>query len=450
MKNNLTKSKLISLFQEGCKKKNLWKIGTEHEKFGFKKKNLKPITYNDINKIFLRLCSKYFWEENKENGKIISLSRDNCSITLEPGGQIELSGAPLNNLFDTCKEVNNHQNELTDVCQDLDIDFMGMGFIPKWKLENIPIMPKARYRIMKEFMANVGTHGKDMMFRTSTIQANFDYSSETDMIRKFRVSQSLQPIIIALYANSPFQEGKLTQFLSYRSFVWTKTDKSRCGILDFVYDDNFSFERYVDYLLQVPMYFLVRENKYIDAEKKTFSDFLDNKIVSLKNQRPTIGDWAVHLSTVFPEVRLKTYIELRGADGGPWSRVCALPAFWTGILYDEEILDDCSRLIKKWGSDDIKNFYDSVRKNGLKAIDPDGNPMLNIARNILKWSRRGLQKRNILMDGITEEHFLDPLFKILNSESSPAETWKRLFINEWNENVDKIYKSNYFNILNKK
>mgnify|MGYP001244069641 CR=1 FL=1 len=450
MKNNLTKSKLISLFQEGCKKKNLWKIGTEHEKFGFKKKNLKPITYDDINKIFLRLSSKYFWEENKENGKITSLSRDNCSITLEPGGQIELSGAPLNDLFETCKEVNNHQNELTDVCQDLAIDFMGMGFIPKWKLENIPIMPKARYRIMKEFMANVGTHGKDMMFRTSTIQANFDYSSETDMIRKFRVSQSLQPIIIALYANSPFQEGKLTQFLSYRSFVWTKTDKSRCGILDFVYDDNFSFERYVDYLLQVPMYFLVRENKYIDAERKTFSDFLDNKIVSLKNQRPTIDDWAVHLSTVFPEVRLKTYIELRGADGGPWSRVCALPAFWTGILYDEEILDDCSRLIKKWGIDDIKNFYDSVRKNGLKAIDPDGNPMLNIARNILKWSRRGLRKRNILMDGITEEHFLDPLFKILKSESSPAETWKRLFINEWNENVDKIYKSNYFNILNKK
>ena len=448
MKHNLTKSKLISLFRKGCKKKKHWKIGTEHEKFGFKKRNLRPITYEDINRIFLRLSSKYSWVEKKENDKVISLSKDNCSITLEPGGQIELSGAPLDNLFETCKEVDVHQNELTDVCMDLDIDFMGMGFIPKWKLEDMPIMPKARYKIMKNFMVNVGTLGRDMMFRTATIQANFDYSSEEDMVRKFRVSQSLQPIIVALYANSPFQNGQLTKFLSYRSFVWTKTDKKRCGILDFVYDPSFSFERYVEYLLDIPMYFVIRDNKYVDAERKTFKEFMNNTIISLKEENPNLNDWAVHLSTVFPEVRLKSYIELRGADGGPWSRVCALPAFWTGILYDEEILEDCTYITKKWDVNDIKNFYDSVRKNGLKATDPDGNSILNITKRILELSSNGLRKRNIVIDGINEEHFLDPLFQITNSGRSPAETWKKLFLDEWNENVDKIYQSNYFKILN--
>ena len=318
---------------------------------------------------------------------------------------------------------------------------MGMGVLPKWDLKQLEIMPKKRYEIMKNYMPKVGDMGLDMMMRTTTIQANFDYSSEKDMINKFRVAQSLQPIIVALYANSPFVEGKLTEFLSYRSYIWTRTDKDRCGLLPFVYEESFSFERYVDYLLDVPMYFIIRDNKYIDLSGITFRQYMKNKF---KDFSASINDWNIHITTVFPEVRLKSYIELRGADGGPWSRVCALPAFWTGILYDESILNQLVELVKHWSFQDVQSFYNDVRVDGLNARTPSGESLLDFSSKIIELSAKGLGNRDINFDGKSEQSFLDPLKKILKSGLTPADNWKKLYLKEWSNNIDVLYKNNYF------
>ena len=440
----LSKENLIAKLSSGCKVREDWRIGTEHEKFGFKKKDLRPITFDDIQKIFSELCSKYNWEKIIEDKKIICLKKDATSITLEPGGQIELSGAPVKNLFETCKEVNLHQDELNAVCRNYEIEFMGIGVLPKWKLSDLKLMPKKRYEIMSKYMPLVGEMGLDMMKRTTTIQANFDFASESDMKKKFRVAQSIQPVIIALYANSPFVEGKLTQFLSYRSHIWTKTDNDRCGLLPFIYDDDFSFERYVDYLLDVPMYFIVRNNKYIDFSGKNFRQFLEKKIKYDKLIEPEMKDWEIHLTTVFPEVRLKSFIELRGADGGPWSRVCALPAFWTGILYDEEILDQVSNMINSWSYEQVKNFYEEVRINGFNSYTPDKENLKNFSKKIIDLSSLGLKKRNIENAGKTEDSFLEPLIEIIKSGESPALKWKKLYLNQWSNNIDMLYTNNYF------
>ena len=387
------------------------------------------------------MSNNYGWKKVYENKNIIELRKNGSSITLEPGGQIELSGAPLNNLFQTCNEVNQHHDELNAVCKDYDIEFMGMGVLPKWDLKKLEIMPKKRYEIMKNYMPKVGDMGLDMMMRTTTIQANFDYSSEKDMVKKFRVAQSLQPIIIALYANSPFVGGKLTDYLSYRSYIWTRTDKDRCGLLPFVYEESFSFERYVDFLLDVPMYFIIRNNEYIDLSGITFRQYIQNKSNGFS---PSIDDWNIHITTVFPEVRLKSYIELRGADGGPWSRVCALPAFWTGVLYDEKILNQLEDLIKKWSFQDVQNFYEDVRVNGLNAQTPSGQSLLNFANKIIEMSAKGLRNRKIDFDGRSEQSFLEPLKQILKSGFTPADVWKKLYLKEWSNNIDVLYKNNYF------
>ena len=445
MNSSLNKNLLVQIFSEGCKEKIKWKIGTEHEKFGFKKKSLEPINFEDIQQIFLKLSNKYNWEKVFEDSKLIALKKSNASITLEPGGQIELSGAPMNNLFETCNEVNQHQSELDDICKSMEIDFLGMGLLPKWKLNKIKLMPKKRYKIMSEYMPQVGSKGLDMMFRTATIQANYDFSSESDMIKKMRVSQSLQPIVIALYANSPFVDGKITNYKSFRSFIWTKTDKKRCGILPFIYENSFSFERYVDYLLDIPMYFIIRDNEYINMTKYTFRNFLEKKV--LKKIEPNLEDWKIHLTTVFPEVRLKTFIELRGADGGPWSRVCALPAFWTGILYDKKNLNEIWTKISHWDYSGIVNFYENVRRDGLNTFTPDGEKLSDFTKTILNQSGEGLVRRNVKTDRGNESIFLEPLKKILESGKSPAEMWKKLFFSEWKNDIDMLYKTNYFKVL---
>ena len=440
------KKDLISRFSDGCKPKVDWKIGTEHEKFGFKKKDLTPLTFKDIQNIFRDLINKYNWSAVKESGNIIELRKAKASITLEPGGQIELSGAPLKNLFHTCKEVNQHHDELNEVCRKYEIEFMGIGVLPKWNLSDLKLIPKERYQIMSKYMPKVGKKGLDMMMRTTTIQANFDFSSEEDMVKKFRVSQSIQPLIIALYANSPFIDGKLTKFLSYRSYIWTQTDPRRCGALPFIYEENFSFERYVDYLLDVPMYFIIRNNRYIDLTGNTFKDFLQKKIIDKYN--PELKDWDMHITTVFPEVRLKSFIELRGADGGPWSRVCALPAFWTGILYDENVLDEVSAIIDDWSFNDVQNLYADVRRNGLRTIVPNGENLIEFSKKILDLSSMGLRNRKIQLNGKNEESFLDPLREILKQGNSPADIWKKLYINQWSKDIDMLYKNNYFKFTN--
>ncbi len=446
MSKDLNKDTLIKFFSDGCKPKRDWMIGTEHEKFGFRKNSLQPIDFKDIKKIFMKLSNEYGWKKIYECKKLISLKKNNASITLEPGGQIELSGAPMKNLFETCKEVNQHQTELDDICNLMKIDFLGMGVLPKWNRDQIKLMPKKRYKIMSKYMPKVGSKGLDMMFRTATIQANFDFSSEKDMIMKMRISQSLQPLIIALYANSPFIDNKLTNYMSFRSHIWTKTDKKRCGLLKFVYDDSFSFERYVDYLLDIPMYFVIRDGRYIEMTKYSFKDFLKEKEKSIKI-KPIFDDWKTHLTTVFPEVRLKNFIEIRGADGGPWSRVCALPAFWTGILYDAKNLSDIWLRVKNWKFNQIVEFYENTRKFGLKTKTPDGQKLLDFVNVIVNNSEEGLKRRKIILKGEDESIFLEPLKRIIQSGKSPAEMWKKLFIHKWENNIDMLYKTNYFKTL---
>ncbi|MAI85134.1 MAG: glutamate--cysteine ligase [Rickettsiales bacterium] len=444
MNKKIIKEDLINYFKSGCKEKKNWKIGTEHEKFGYLVDDLKPIKYDVIKNIFLELNKKFGWKNIYENDFVIGMKKSGSSISLEPGGQIELSGAPLSNIFDTCSEVNTHQFELNSVSKMFGVNYMGMGFNPKWALEHFPTIPKKRYEIMKNYMKKTGEHGLDMMFRTCTIQVNFDYESEIDMIKKYRVCLAIQPAVIALYANSPFLEGKLSSHLSYRSWIWTKTDKNRCGILPFVFDDGFSFEMYVDYLLDVPMYFLKRNNDYIDYTGKSF-----RKILELHNSNDgeslTIDDWIDHATTVFPEVRLKKILEVRGADGGPWSSVCALPAFWTGILYDRDILDEVYEMVKKWTNIQRKEFYSTVSLNALNSMTPDGEDIKSFLKKMLILSKKGLIKRNILNDnGENESIFLNPLFQILKNGQSPAEVWKHLFLNKWNKKIDNIYKFNSF------
>ncbi len=432
---------LVSVFSDGCKKKNNWSIGTEHEKFGFIDQSLEPINFNNIEKIFNLLSENYSWEKVLEDNKVISLKKNGSSITLEPGGQLELSGAPLKNLFETCKEVNTHKDELNEVCKSLGISFMGMGVLPKWDLSKIEIMPKKRYKIMSKYMPKVGEHGLDMMMRTTTIQANFDFSSEEDMKKKMRVAQSIQPCVVALYANSPFINGRLTKFQSFRSYIWTKTDPDRTGLLKFIYENDFSFEKYVDYLLDIPMYFIIRDKKYINCTDKTFREFINNEE---SNFIANLDDWKNHLTTVFPEVRLKSYIEVRGADGGPWSRVCALPAFWTGILYDEDILNTTWEQVKHWKFSDIENFYINVRTNGLNSLTPDGESLNKFIEKMLKYSKMGLNNRNIFRNEHNESIFLNPLVEIMKSGNSPAKYWEEKFVNDWSENIDNIYKANFF------
>jgi len=440
----LSKIDLISELENGCKPITKWKIGTEHEKFAYDKKSLKPIQYEKIKLLFLSLTKDFSWEKVFENEKLIGLKKNGSSITLEPGGQIELSGAPVENLFQTCQQVNTHKNELKDVSDSLNIDYMGMGVLPKWNLSDIPIMPKKRYEIMRDHMKKVGTHGLDMMLRTCTIQANLDFDSESDMVKKMRVALAIQPAIIALYANSPFVEGKLTDFCSYRSMIWTKTDDKRCGFLPFVYDKGFSFESYVDYLLDVPMYFVKRNDAYINCAGESFKDFMNGKLPSFTGEFPTLIDWNDHMTVSFPEVRLKKFLEVRGADGGPWSSVCALPAFWTGILYDKNVLDEVWDLVKKWDIEQKQTFYLEVARNGLKSRCPENKDIKDLLKRLLDLSKSGLKKRKIIIDKKDESFFLDPLYKVLKSKKSPAEKWNELFLKKWNKDLDKIYEINFF------
>ncbi|MBV8493684.1 MAG: glutamate--cysteine ligase, partial [Alphaproteobacteria bacterium] len=336
------KRQLVEYHASGNKPPSAWRVGTEHEKFVFRRSDLKRVPYDgpDGIRALLEGMMRFGWKPVIEKGNVIALSNDSrCSITLEPGGQFELSGAPLETLHQTCGEVHEHLRQVREVCDELGLGMIGLGFDPTSRRDEVPWMPKGRYRIMGDYMPKKGQLGLDMMLRTCTVQTNLDYESETDMVKKFRIGLALQPVAVALFANSPFIEGHVTEFHSYRSFVWTHTDPDRCGNLPFVFENGFGFERYVDYMLDVPMYFVYRDGNYIDASGQSFRDFLAGRLPALPGELPLIGDWADHVTTAFPEVRLKTFLEMRGADGGPWRRLCALPALWVGILYDSTALD---------------------------------------------------------------------------------------------------------------
>lgn len=436
------KDQLIAFHASGARAPQDWRIGTEHEKFGFRLDDLRPPVYEGENGIgaLLKGLTRFGWQPVEEGGNIIALLRDDASITLEPAGQFELSGAQLENIHQTCRETNQHLSEVKTVGDELGIGFLGMGFQPKWTRADMPWMPKGRYKIMREYMPKVGSLGLDMMTRTCTVQTNLDFENEADMVKKFRVSLALQPVATALFADSPFTEGKPNGYLSYRSHIWTDTDPDRTGMLDFVFEDGFGFERYVDYLLDVPMYFAYRDKKYIDCSGRSFRDFLNGKLAPLPGELPTLADWSDHMTTAFPEVRLKKYLEMRGADGGPWRRLCALPAFWVGLLYDTEALDAAWDMIKDFSMSERNQLRDGVPKHGLKL--PFRNSSLReLAIEALKISALGLKNRRRLnRHGDDEALFLHPLMEIALANETPAERKLALYHGVWNGDIDQIFK----------
>jgi glutamate--cysteine ligase len=436
------REELVEFMASGARKPEQWKIGTEHEKFGFRLDDLRPPTYEGERGIgaMLNGLTRFGWAPVSENGNVIALTRGDGSITLEPAGQLELSGGQVDTVHDTCCEVTCHLKEVKSVADELQLGFLGMGFQPKFKREEMPWMPKGRYAIMRRYMPLKGQLGLDMMTRTCTVQVNLDFASEADMVKKFRVSLALQPIATALFADSPFTEGRPNGYLSYRSHIWTDTDPDRTGMLDFVFEDGFGFERYVDYLLDVPMYFSYRDGKYIDLAGSSFKDFLAGKLAELPGAHPTMKDWADHMTTAFPEVRLKKYLEMRGADGGPWNRLCALPAFWVGLLYDQTALDAAWDLVKDFTMPERHALRDGVPKHALKLPFRKGT-VRDLALRALEIAGHGLARRARLNSaGASEAVFLEPLIEFAQANQTPAERKLELFHNAWKGNIDPVFK----------
>ncbi|WP_448659242.1 glutamate--cysteine ligase [Sphingomonas sp. CJ99] len=441
------RAQLIAAFAKGEKAKDRWRIGTEHEKFVYRTADLRAPAYDEPGGIrdLLNGLTEFGWTPIEEGGNIIALAGPDGNVSLEPAGQLELSGAPLDNLHQTCAETGRHLEQVKAVGDRLGLGFLGLGMWPDKTRAELPIMPKGRYAIMLRHMPRVGSLGLDMMLRTCTIQTNLDYASEADMVQKFRVSLALQPLATALFANSPFTEGKPNGFLSYRSHIWSDTDPARTGMLPFVFQDGFGYERYADYALDVPMYFVYRDGRYIDAAGLSFRDFLRGELSVLPGELPTTDDWNDHLSTAFPEVRLKSFLEMRGADGGPWGRICALPALWVGLLYDQGALDAAWDLVKGWSIEDRQTLRDSVPKLGLNAPLPGGRTLRDIAGAVLDIAHAGLSARaRIDAGGSDETGFLDPLRDIVRRGKVPAEQLLERYKGAWDEDVCALYRDNRF------
>src|SRR3954462_3775430 len=381
-----SRADLLSVFEAGEKSPADWRIGTEHEKFVYRLADHHAPSYDQPGGIrdLLKGLIEYGWEPVEEAGNVIALKGAAGAISLEPAGQFELSGAALQNLHQTCTEAARHLDQCKAVGERLGLGFLGTGMWPDKRREDLPIMPKGRYKIMLNYMPKVGSLGLDMMLRTCTIQVNLDYSSEADMVRKFRVGLALQPVATALFANSPFTEGKPNGYKSFRSHIWEDTDPDRTGMLPFVFEEGFGYERYCDYALNVPMYFVYRDGAYIDVAGESFRDFLDGKLPQMPGEKPRTTDWTDHLSTAFPEVRLKSFLEMRGADGGRWGRICALPALWVGLLYDDQALDEAWELVRHGHIDAREKLRHEVPKLALDAVPPDGKPMREFAGQVLE------------------------------------------------------------------
>ena len=442
-----SRRQLVEYVAAGSKPPAAWRIGTEHEKFVFRLADLRRAPYENAPggegatiRALLEGLTRFGWTAVSENGKPIALARDKCSVTLEPGGQFELSGAPVETIHQTCDEVNLHLDECKTVCAELGAGMLGLGFDPKWRREDVGWMPKGRYRIMGDYMPKKGKLGLDMMLRTCTVQVNLDFDSEADMARKFRVGLALQPIATALFANSPFREGAPTGLLSTRSQVWTDTDPDRTGMLAFVFEPGFGFERYVDWMLDVPMYFAYREGRYIDLAGRSFRDFLAGKFRGEVGDVPRITDWIDHLTTAFPEVRLKRFLEMRGADGGPWRRLCALPALWVGLLYDRGALDAAAELVKDWTVTEMLALRRDVPLLALQTPFRGGT-LRDVAKRVVAIARDGLRARARFdrTGELDETRFLNPLSDIAESGRSPAELLLERFHGPWQRSVDPIF-----------
>ncbi|WP_172298455.1 glutamate--cysteine ligase [Pseudoruegeria sp. HB172150] len=435
---------LAEYLEAGCKPKDDWRIGTEHEKFGYCKDTLNPLPYEgerSILAVLEGLRDRYGWDELREGGHLIGLTKDGANVSLEPGGALELSGAPLETIHQTCDEVNEHLAEVKSIADEIGVGFIGLGAAPEWMHEQMPLMPKGRYKLMDAYMQKVGSTGTTMMRRTCTVQVNLDFGSEADMVQKMRVALALQPVATALFANSPFFEGKPNGMKSYRSWVWRHLDKDRTGMLPFVFEDGFGFESWVDYALDVPMYFVYRDGKYIDALGQSFRDFMKGKLPALPGETPTLSDWADHLTTIFPEARVKKFIEMRGADGGPWRRLCALPALWVGLLYDQGAQDAAWDLVKGWDAETREAWRVGASEQALQA-EVGGRKMQDLAREVLDIARSGLKARarpglgGMVQD---ERHFLHALEDSIESGKVPADELLDKYHGEWDGDLSRIY-----------
>ncbi|WP_420471304.1 glutamate--cysteine ligase [Brevundimonas sp. FT23042] len=443
----LSRDDLIGAMSKGIKPRAEWRIGAEHEKFGFDRSTLRRPTYEGPNgiKAMLDGLTRFGWDKVYEGENVIALERKNAegmtaSISLEPGGQFELSGAPLKDVHDICNETGQHLLEVKQVADQLDLGFLGAGFDPMWAREDVPVMPKGRYGIMRAYMPKKGSLGLDMMLRTCTIQSNLDFESEADMAAKFRTSLALQPVATALFANSPFTEGRPNGFLTARANVWTDTDPDRTGMLDFVFQDGFGFERYADYALDVPMYFAKRNGRYIDLSGRSFRQFMDGRLDDMPGERATLKDWNDHLTTLFPEVRLKAYLEMRGADGGPWSRICALQALWAGILYDAPSQAAAWDLVKAWDIADHERLRRDVTRLGLRA-EVGGRTVRDIAVDMVAIAKQGLKNRARFSGGMVDERgYLSELEDIADSGVTPAERLLELYNGDWQGDLTRLYR----------
>ena len=435
---------LADYLASGCKPKADWRIGTEHEKFGYCRDTLRPIPYEgarSVKAVLEGLQARFGWDPVIEGGHIIGLVKDGANVSLEPGGQLELSGAPLETIHQTCDEVNEHLRQVREVADIIGVDFIGLGAAPIWRHEDMPLMPKGRYKLMDAYMGTVGTMGRTMMRRTCTVQVNLDFASEADMVQKLRVALALQPVATALFANSPFLDGQPNGHKSWRARVWRDLDPARTGTLPFVFEDGFGFERYVQYALDVPMYFVYRDGRYIDALGQSFRDFMAGRLPALPGEVPTLSDWADHLTTIFPEARMKKFIEMRGADGGPWRRLCALPALWVGLLYDQGALDAAWDLCRGFTAPERDEMRIAASVAGLDAV-VGSHRMIDLAREVVAIAEAGLKARAIPGAGglvPDETHFLSALKDSVETGRTPADELLERYHGDWAGDLSRIY-----------
>ncbi len=439
-----SRAQLVETLESGYKPPSKWRVGTEHEKFGFYVADHSPVPYEGprgIRRLLEAMAGLLGWQPIEEDGHITGLIHPlgSGAITLEPGGQFELSGAPLATIHQTCREVNAHLAQVRECATPLGIGFLGAGFSPKWTMAETPRMPKARYAIMSRYMPTVGGHGLDMMYRTCTVQANLDFSDEADMVMKMRVGLALQPVVTALFANSPFAEGRPNGYQSIRSAAWLDTDPDRTGMLPFAFEGGFGFERYVDYALDVPMYFVKRGNTYHDVAGSSFRDLMVGKLDKLPGEHATLSDWDNHLTTLFPEVRLKRILEMRGADAGPHRLICAVPALWVGILYDSVSLDGAWQIVKDWTADERQELRVAVTRRALAA--PIRNRTVReVAAEVVALARDGLRRREKLNpEGLDETMFVSALEEIVASGLTPADRLLAEYAGEWDGKIDRIF-----------
>ena len=438
------RDELVEWIAQGVKPKSQFRIGTEHEKFAFTLEGHRPVPYEGprgIRALLEGMQHLLGWQPIMEGPNVIGLFDvpGGGAISLEPGGQFELSGAQVETVHQTMSELMAHLAQVREVAQPLRIGFLGMGMTPSWTRAEMPKMPKGRYKIMTAYMPKVGSYGLDMMYRTCTVQTNLDFSSEADMVKKLRVSLSLQPIATALFANSPFTEGKPNGFLSFRSEIWRDTDNARAGMLPWAFEPGMGFERWVDYALDVPMYFVKHGDEYVDVSGQSFRDLLAGKLGGMPDMRATISDWANHISTIFPEVRLKRYLEMRGADSGALPNLLALPAFWVGILYDDAALDAAWDLVKHWTAQDRQQLRDAVPREGLAAT-VCGRTVFEVATDAMRLARGGLKRRRRCdAGGEDETRYLDVLDDRLGRGTTAAQELLEKYHGPWHGSVDPIY-----------